>query len=444
VLKGFFVKAKLYASLAHLDWGGFKPSILLAFFFISASEIGAQGPGRNTTSSWSTVERERILSLGPWPRDNTALDSPQRKQLNPLAGIPKAIALGEYLFKDQRLSANRKVSCETCHQAKYGFTDGRTVSLGIAKGQRNTMPLFDLAGQRWFGWDGGADSLWAASIRPMLDPIEMGGSASAIAQVLESDPLYASFLNALAGHIAKNVSVSEQHQKTLVIAAMSLAAWMDTIESERNAFDKYRDALARNFKIEAQASSASTTIQEPKIPEDKINLFHETGFSKEAERGLGIFIGKGNCWICHGGPNFTNGEFHDTGRPFMIRPKGANAVSTVDPGRHKGIERVKKDPYNLLGRWSPDPKGERAQLTDQTILQHRNWGEWKIPSLRNLKKTAPYMHDGSLATLREVVMHYSELNEERLHADGEALLKPLKLSEREITDLIAFLESLSP
>jgi cytochrome c peroxidase len=83
-------------------------------------------------------------------------------------------------------------------------------------------------------------------------------------------------------------------------------------------------------------------------------------------------------------------------------------------------------------------------LLENTVLQHRNWGEWKIPSLRNLVQTAPYMHDGSLATLREVVLHYSELNEERLHADGEALLKPLRLSSQDIDDLVAFLESLSP
>jgi cytochrome c peroxidase len=76
------------------------------------------------------------------------------------------------------------------------------------------------------------------------------------------------------------------------------------------------------------------------------------------------------------------------------------------------------------------------------ILQHRNWGEWKTPGLRGLRATAPYTHDGSLATLREVVRHYSELNLDRLHADGEALLRPLRLSDEEIDDLVAFLESL--
>jgi cytochrome c peroxidase len=77
-------------------------------------------------------------------------------------------------------------------------------------------------------------------------------------------------------------------------------------------------------------------------------------------------------------------------------------------------------------------------------LQHRNFGEFRVPGLRNVAQTAPYMHNGSLATLRDVVRHYSELNEERLHADGERVLKPLKLSEGEIADLVTLLESLSP
>jgi cytochrome c peroxidase len=77
-------------------------------------------------------------------------------------------------------------------------------------------------------------------------------------------------------------------------------------------------------------------------------------------------------------------------------------------------------------------------------LQHRNFGEWRVPGLRNVALTAPYMHNGSLATLRDVVKHYSELNEERLHADGERILKPLKLSPAEIEELVTFLESLSP
>jgi cytochrome c peroxidase len=76
-------------------------------------------------------------------------------------------------------------------------------------------------------------------------------------------------------------------------------------------------------------------------------------------------------------------------------------------------------------------------------VQHRNFGEFRVPGLRGVARTAPYMHDGSLATLADVVKFYSELNEERLHVDGEKILKPLHLTQQESEDLRAFLESLS-
>jgi cytochrome c peroxidase len=115
----------------------------------------------------------------------------------------------------------------------------------------------------------------------------------------------------------------------------------------------------------------------------------------------------------------------------------------VDPGRLEGIKRLKSNAHNLLGRHNDDASRRTATGTKHVEMQHRNFGEWRVPGLRNVAQTAPYMHNGSLATLRDVVKHYSELNEERLHADGERVLKPLRLSPAEVEDLVAFLESLS-
>jgi cytochrome c peroxidase len=105
---------------------------------------------------------------------------------------------------------------------------------------------------------------------------------------------------------------------------------------------------------------------------------------------------------------------------------------------------MKANPHNQLGRFNDDPARSTATGTKHVELQHRNFVEFSVPGLRNVAQTAPYMHNGSLATLRDVVRHYSELNEDRLHADGERVLKPLKLSARESEDLVTFLESLSP
>jgi cytochrome c peroxidase len=152
---------------------------------------------------------------------------------------------------------------------------------------------------------------------------------------------------------------------------------------------------------------------------------------------LKTFVGKGNCSVCHFGAAFTNGEFHDVGIRFALGP------GRVDAGRHEGIKRLRASPFNLLGKYSDDPTGAAATKTRHVEPQHANFGQFKTPGLRNVALTAPYMHAGQLATLRDVVRHYSELDMDRVHADGEALLRPLKLSEGEIDELVAFLETLS-
>ena len=81
--------------------------------------------------------------------------------------------------------------------------------------------------------------------------------------------------------------------------------------------------------------------------------------------------------------------------------------------------------------------------TKHVIQEPRHYGEFKVPSLRGLRTTAPYLHDGSAATIEDVVRHYSELNPERLHADGAQLLRPLKLTPQQVADLAAFLRTLS-
>lgn len=150
-----------------------------------------------------------------------------------------------------------------------------------------------------------------------------------------------------------------------------------------------------------------------------------------------IFVGKGRCDVCHHGPLFSNREFADIGIPFFIGP------GKVDPGRHGGVLRVRQDPFNQLGRHNDDPLGAPGVATRHVDLQPKNFGEWKVPSLRNVAATAPYMHNGSLATLADVVRHYSNLDEERLHADGERILRRLDLTDSEISDVVAFLESLT-
>jgi len=103
---------------------------------------------------------------------------------------------------------------------------------------------------------------------------------------------------------------------------------------------------------------------------------------------------------------------------------------------------LRRSRYNLLGPFNDDAGRTTAGFNRHVRLTQRNWGEFRVPSLRNVARTAPYMHDGSKATLEDVVRHYSDIPEERLHQDGEKLLRPLNLTDGEIADLVAFLRTL--
>ena len=262
--------------------------------------------------------------------------------------------------------------------------------------------------QRWFGWDGANDNLWAQSLRPLLDAREMGGSLPQLAQQLRSQPDLREGYRKAFGQ-----PPGDDDERVAVDAAKALAAYQETLLTPRTPFDEFRDAVARGDRAAAATYPAA------------------------AQRGLALFLGRGRCYVCHGGPTFSNGEFSDIGRPFFI------AKGQVDPGRHGGIQALQRSRYNLLGPFNDDATRSSATSTRHVLLEHRHYGEFKVPGLRNLARTAPYMHDGSLKTLREVLRHYSELDENRLHTDGEAILVPLRLSEQETEDLLAFLDSLN-
>lgn len=351
----------------------------------------------------SAEERRAVLAHGPWPVKWT------RDPSNRVSGKAQAVALGEKLFFDPRLSGTGGVLCATCHVPFRAWQDGRARAVGLAEGERNTPGLLDIRLGRWFGWDGAQDSLWAQSLRPILDPKEMNGSVRRTAELLREDADLRCRYRRAFGH-----APPKDDARLFADAGKALAAFQETLASGRSAFDEFRDAVARG---DAAGMAA---------------------YPPDALRGLRIFVGRGNCSACHAGPAFTNGEFHDTGVPFFVAGGG------VDPGRHRGIARLRENPYNLLGPHSDDRSGQAAVKTRHVRAEHRNFGEFKTPSLRNAALTAPYMHNGSLPTLAAVVKHYSELSADRLHQDGEALLlRPLRLTAPEAADLVAFLESLT-
>ena len=367
---------------------------VLALLLLAASAASA--------ATFSDEDARKIATHGPWPAPWS------RDPSNRVSGNPHAIDLGERLFFERRLSVNGRLSCSSCHLPERNWTDGLPRAVGLKEVDRNAPSVVNVRYHHWFGWDGAHDSLWAQSINPILDPRELGMSAASVAKLLRQDKDLSCRFRRTYGS-----APAPDDEKVLVDAAKALAAFQETLVSGRTAFDDFRDALARGD----QAVMAR--------------------YPEAAQRGLKLFVGKGACDTCHSGPAFTNGEFHDTGIPFFVRP------GEVDPGRYGGIKKVLADRMNLLGPYNDDPKRSTAVGTRHVSLEQRNFGEFKVPSLRNLESSMPYMHNGSLATLRDVVKHYSEISPDRLHSDGEAILKPLHLSDSEVADLVAFLGTLS-
>ena len=351
---------------------------------------------------FTAVEKRKILRHGPWPP--TFEPDPS----NRVSGKPAAIRFGRALFFELRLSTSGRINCAVCHRPLRGWTDGVAKSRGHVEVDRNALSLFNLRFNRWFGWDGAQDSLWAQNLRPLLDKREMGIGVKGAADLVRRDKSLTCRYRAAFGK-----APGKDDATVFVDLGKAMAAFLETLVSGRTPFDNFRDAVARNDT----AAMARYPVA--------------------AQHGLRLFIGKGRCAFCHFGPTFTNGEFADAGVSYFIRR------GVVDPGRHGGIRKLRKNPFNLLGKYNDDPGRATAVKTRHVRLTHRNYGEFRVPGLRNVAQTAPYTHAGSLKTLADVVRHYSTINEERLHADGEKILRRLDLSGREQADLVAFLASLT-
>lgn len=377
---------------------------LCASWLVGVTHTQADEPG---VIEFTQAELNRILSHGPWPMKWTPDPS------NRVSANVHAIDLGERLFFDEKLSVKENVSCGTCHIAEYNWTDGVKRNKGQTLVDRNTPTLMNTRHHRWFALDGAADSLWSQSMRPIVDPRELASNATHVARYLRKDA-------DLSCRYEKTFGVSpavQDDEAVLVGVGKVMAAFQETLVTDVTPFDAFRNALARGDQATASL------------------------YPHDARRGLKIFVGKGQCSNCHTGPMFTNGEFHDIGVSHFIEGNGKDGKK-VDGGRHDGIKKLIASKFNLLGPYNDDAARSGAIRTTHVKPEHRNFGEFKVPSLRNVGYTGPYMHSGEFTTLEQVIRHYSELNVERLHADGEAMLKPLKLTQRESADLVAFLLTL--
>ena len=285
-----------------------------------------------------------------WPRDN------------PYSAAK--VELGRYLYFDRRLSADETVSCASCHQPQFAFTDGAPVSTGIKsqKGGRSAPTVINRAYSLAQFWDGRASTLEEQAKGPIANPIEMGMTHDAAVERLKG----------IAGYRAMYAKAFGTDEIDIDRTAKAIASFERTVLSGNAPYDRYKKG----------DKSAMTPAQ---------------------VRGMNVFFEKAKCDQCHEGSNFTLNAYANLG----------------------------------VGTDQPEPDVGRYAVTHDA----RDWGVFKTPTLREIEHTAPYMHDGSLQTLEEVVDFYNKGGIPNRNLDPN--VRVLHLSEAERKDLVDFLKALS-
>ena len=311
------------------------------------------------------------------------------------------IALGQKLFFDGRLSADGTVACSSCHDPARAFTDGRAVSIGIKGriGQRNAPTILNALYNTTQFWDGRAVTLEQQAAFPIVNPSEMG-------------------------------------QPNLDAAVARVAG----VREYRKAFERVFHGPPNGTSLLRAIASYERSEVSFDSPFDHFIAGEKNAIDTSAKRGWALFNGHGRCSVCHsvtrGQPDvttFTDHRFHNIG-VVMVRADtvamARKAEQIVTPGDMGAVDRTAiQTDLSMLGRFL-------------VTRQDADIGAFKTPNLRNLLVTAPYFHDGSHATLWDVVDHYNkggDLNDPFLDAD----IRPLALKEAEIDDLVAFLASLT-
>ena len=311
--------------------------------------------------------------------------------------LAQRIALGRQLFKDPSLSADGTVRCASCHVPEKGYTDGRAVAIGVYghAGTRNTPSVLNIAAanESAFFWDGRRTALEQAVLDPLTNPVEMGlnDQTALIQRIAQNNTYRNAFAHAFPEH-GDSLTPDE--------VGAALAAYVRSLTPPESAFDRY-------------------------LRGDRAAL------NPRAQFGLTLFQGKAGCTECHrldgSPPTLTDHAYHRTG-------VGLDSITANLPALTEGVIARSLQGSAIGDRVATH--ADEAQLGRFNVtLEPADIGLFRTPSLRGVSHTAPYMHDGSVATLEEAIdreVYYRSLQAGR----------PLNLSVEDRFDLAEFLKAL--
>lgn len=310
------------------------------------------------------------------------------------------VALGKDLYFDKRLSLDNTVSCATCHDPKLAFTDAKRVSEGVRgkTGARNAPTVLNSMFNVEQFWDGRSITLEDQAKQPLINPVEM------------AMPTH----DAVVDKVKKEKDYVERFQKVF-----GGPVTIDNIAKAIAAFER------------TQLSGDS--------PFDRFMAGDKSAISEPAENGWELFRGKARCLTCHefnaSSPFFTDFKYHNVGVGMKATKNFEELVRKIQGMVQKGTltekaidELALTEGFSELGRFL-------------VTRQPKDLGAFKTSTLRDIELTGPYMHDGSLKTLREVIEFYNKGGEPNPNLDGG--IRKLDLTEKEISDLVEYLKTLT-
>lgn len=355
---------------------------------------------------------------------------------------PRARRLGRFLFFDARLSGDGETACATCHDPAQGFGDGRPLAEGAQRLTRHSPTLFNVAWNRWFYWDGRVDTLWGQAAHPIEAAAEMNGSRVDVARLISSDPAMREAYEAIFGE-APDASDATRFPPGArpgfddPEASPARDAWETMTARDRDAVHRVfanvvKSIAAYEATIVSRDSPFDAFVAALRVEDTAAIRAYPTA----ARRGFELFAGVGQCTLCHLGGELTDREFHNIG---LSRDDALG----LDVGRFEGVTALSRELFGGAGRYSDAKSGRHNDKLRFVVQKENNLGEFKTPTLRSVALTAPYMHDGRFDTLARVVEHYSTLDQKTAIGHREESLVPFALTDDQVVDLVAFLESLT-